>query len=47
VYQRDLLRTLEEQEVHRVGQELAIQHKMSFKAVHDGERLGGIFKERG
>ncbi|MGA7452444.1 MAG: DUF3363 domain-containing protein [Rhodoplanes sp.] len=42
---RDLLATLEQREVTRVGQELAEKHGAPFRPAKDGERIYGTFKE--
>ena len=42
---RDLLATLEQREVTRVGQELAEKHGAPFRPAKDGERFHGTFKE--
>jgi type IV secretory pathway VirD2 relaxase len=44
-YRRDLLVTLERQELMRVGQKLAEQRQLQFRTIQDGERVRGIFKE--
>jgi hypothetical protein len=43
--QRDLLATLGQREVTRVGQELAEKRNTPFRPVSDGERIYGTFKE--
>jgi hypothetical protein len=42
---RDLLATLEQREVARVGQELAEKRGKPFRPTNDGERVYGTFKE--
>ncbi|MGA7453144.1 MAG: DUF3363 domain-containing protein, partial [Rhodoplanes sp.] len=42
---RDLLATLEQREVTRVGQELAKKRSKPFRLAKDGERIYGRFKE--
>ncbi len=42
---RDLLATLEQREVTRVGQELAEKRGAPFRPAKDGERIYGTFKE--
>lgn len=42
---RDLLSTLEQREVTRVGQELADKRGTPFRTAKDGERIYGTFKE--
>ena len=42
---RDLLATLEQREVTRVGQELAEKRSTPFRPAKDGERIYGTFKE--
>ena len=42
---RDLLATLEQREVTRVGQALAEKRNTSFRPANDGERIHGTFKE--
>ena len=42
---RDLLATLEQREVTRVGQELAEKRGTPFRPAKDGERIYGTFKE--
>ena len=42
---RDLLATLEQREVTRVGQELAEKRCAPFRPAKDGERIYGTFRE--
>ena len=43
---RDLLATLEQREVTRVGQELAVKRGAPFRPAKDGERIHGILRSR-
>jgi hypothetical protein len=42
---RDLLATLEQREVTRVGQQLAEKHNTPFRLAKNGERIYGTFEE--
>jgi type IV secretory pathway VirD2 relaxase len=44
-YRRDLLVTLERQELTQVGARLAEERQLAFRAVLEGERVRGVFKE--
>jgi hypothetical protein len=44
-YRRGLLAKLERQELMRAGQKLAEERQLPFRAIQDGERVRGTFKE--
>jgi hypothetical protein len=44
-YRRNLLATLEQREVSRIGADLAAKRAVPFRAAGDGETIQGTFKE--